>query len=122
MSTVHTGTCAKCKELAKLLLEARDALPAISLASARLHGLDLTLADRIEAALEPWRDRSDSVTDEQNSICDAGSRASAEATASEGDDSTNGSATTEPAMESIAHVTSGPEATSSQGNHSKVSS
>lgn len=47
--------CAKCDELFALLLEARDALPAISLASARLHGLDLTLADRIERAIEPWR-------------------------------------------------------------------
>jgi len=47
--------CQKCNELAKLLLEARDALPAITLASARLRGIDLTLADRIEWALEPWR-------------------------------------------------------------------
>jgi hypothetical protein len=47
--------CEKCNELAKLLLEARDALPAISLASARLHGVDLTLADWIEHALEPWK-------------------------------------------------------------------
>ena len=45
---------AKAIELAKLLLEARDALPAISLASARLHRIDLSLASRIEAALEPW--------------------------------------------------------------------
>ena len=44
----------KCKELASLLLEARDALPAITLASAKIRGIDLTLADRIEAALEPW--------------------------------------------------------------------
>lgn len=44
----------KCRELARLLIEARDALPAISMASARLRGIDLTLADRIEAALEPW--------------------------------------------------------------------
>lgn len=46
---------AKCREFLPLLLEARDALPAISLAAARLHGVDLTLADRIETALEPWR-------------------------------------------------------------------
>lgn len=46
------------KRLAKLLLEARDALPAIPLVSAKLHSLDLTLADRIEDALEPWRDRT----------------------------------------------------------------
>lgn len=45
----------KCRELARLLLEARDALPGISLASAKLRGIDLKLADRIEAALEPWR-------------------------------------------------------------------
>ncbi len=48
----------KCRELAQLLLEARDALPAISLTSARLRGIDLSLADRIETALEPWRDKS----------------------------------------------------------------
>lgn len=48
----------KCRELAKLLLEARDALPAISLTAARLRGIDLSLADRIEAALEPWREKS----------------------------------------------------------------
>jgi hypothetical protein len=52
---VSQPACEKCKELAKLLLEARDALPAISVVSARLRGVDLSLADRIEAALEPWR-------------------------------------------------------------------
>jgi len=52
--------CPKCIELARLLLEARDALPAISLASAKLHNIDLTLADRIEHALEPWRVKEDS--------------------------------------------------------------
>lgn len=46
--------CPKCDELARLLLEARDALPAISLVSARLRGISLTLADRIEQALKPW--------------------------------------------------------------------
>lgn len=45
----------KCRELAKLLLEARDALPAISMTTARLRGIDLSLADRIEAALAPWK-------------------------------------------------------------------
>lgn len=64
MTSVHTVTsvgaqstarCAKCDELFQLLLEARDALPAITLAAARLHGLDLTLAARIEKAIEPWR-------------------------------------------------------------------
>jgi len=43
-------------ELGKLLLEARDALPLITKTSAKLHGLDLRLADRIEDALEIWRD------------------------------------------------------------------
>lgn len=46
--------CTKCLELAKLLLECRDALPAITTVSARLHGIDLKLADRIEEALKPW--------------------------------------------------------------------
>jgi hypothetical protein len=46
--------CDKCKELARLLLECRDALPAISTVAARLHNIDLSLADRIEEALEPW--------------------------------------------------------------------
>jgi hypothetical protein len=45
----------KYKPMPALLLEARDALPAISQASARLHNVRLDLADRIEAALEPWR-------------------------------------------------------------------
>lgn len=40
--------------LCKLLIEARDALPAITLTVARLHNLDLTLGDRIEEALKPW--------------------------------------------------------------------
>lgn len=48
--------CPKCLELARLLLEARDALPAISLVSARLHNVDLSLANRIEDALEPWKE------------------------------------------------------------------
>ncbi len=42
------------KDSCCLLLEARDALPAISLASAKLHRIDLTLASRIESLLEPW--------------------------------------------------------------------
>lgn len=45
----------KAKQLLALLLECRDALPAISAASARLHNVSLSLADRIEAAMEPWR-------------------------------------------------------------------
>jgi hypothetical protein len=44
----------KCRELARLLLECRDALPAISLTMANLRGISLTLADRIEEALKPW--------------------------------------------------------------------
>lgn len=44
----------KAVKLAKLLLEARDVLPYISMTRARLEHLDLTLADRIEQALEPW--------------------------------------------------------------------
>ena len=51
--------CAKCADLARLLIECRDALPAINLASARLHGVRLDLADRIEQALEPWRAADD---------------------------------------------------------------
>lgn len=52
---VMKPTCTKCNELARLLLECRDALPAISLASARLRHINLRLADRIENALEPWK-------------------------------------------------------------------
>jgi hypothetical protein len=44
----------KCFELARLLVECRDALPAISTTSARLHNVSLSLADRIETAIEPW--------------------------------------------------------------------
>lgn len=40
--------------LARLLIECRDALPAISTVAARLHGISLSLADRIEEALKPW--------------------------------------------------------------------
>lgn len=40
--------------MAKLLIECRDALPAITTTSARLHGVDLTLDKRIEKVLEPW--------------------------------------------------------------------
>jgi hypothetical protein len=45
----------KMKEMILLLIECRDALPAISDINARLHGVDLTLADRIERCLEPWK-------------------------------------------------------------------
>lgn len=50
--------CKKCRELAQLLVECRDALPAISISSARLHGVKLDLAIRIEAAMEPWEVKS----------------------------------------------------------------
>ena len=46
--------CEKCKKLARLLLECRDALPAISQISAKLHGVSYSLADRIEDELSPW--------------------------------------------------------------------
>ncbi len=45
----------KLKECLRLLIECRDALPAISVTAARLHHVSLTLADRIEACLEPWK-------------------------------------------------------------------
>lgn len=48
------ATCDKCNELVRLLIECRDALPAISMTSARLHHVDLDLAARIEVALKPW--------------------------------------------------------------------
>jgi hypothetical protein len=44
----------KLKEFFYLLIECRDALPAISRVAATLHNVDLSLADRIEAALKPW--------------------------------------------------------------------
>ena len=47
----------KLKEFFYLLIECRDALPAISLTSARLRNIDLTLADRIEGALKPWESK-----------------------------------------------------------------
>ncbi len=50
----ETKKCTKCSELARLLVECRDALPAISMAAARLHNVDLGLARRIEDALKPW--------------------------------------------------------------------
>lgn len=46
---------AKIAEMFDLLLEARDALPAITMSSAKLRNIDLTLASRIEDCLEPWR-------------------------------------------------------------------
>jgi len=46
-------------ELVRLLIESRDALPAITMASARLRGVDLTLGSRIEDALKPWETSPD---------------------------------------------------------------
>lgn len=46
-------------QLVRLLIECRDALPAITLAAARLRGLDLNLANRIDAALKPWESKDD---------------------------------------------------------------
>ena len=46
---------AKRKGMPQLLLECRDALPAISLVAAKLHNVDLTLGHRIEQVLAPWR-------------------------------------------------------------------
>lgn len=45
----------KQREMIQLLIECRDALPAISMASARIHGVDLHLGSKIEKCLEPWR-------------------------------------------------------------------
>jgi hypothetical protein len=44
----------KIREMVLLLIECRDALPAITLTSAQLRGIDLRLADKIEDCLEPW--------------------------------------------------------------------
>lgn len=45
----------KCQEMALLLIECRDALPAITISAARLYNVKLDLDKRIEEALEPWR-------------------------------------------------------------------
>jgi len=44
----------KMQDMIVLLIECRDALPAISMVAAKLHKVDLSLADRIEKCLEPW--------------------------------------------------------------------
>lgn len=49
----------KVKEIIRLLIECRDALPAISMAAAKLRGLDLRLADRIQECLKPWEIKSE---------------------------------------------------------------
>lgn len=50
---------AKVAEILNLLIEARDALPAITLASAKLRNIDLSLAARIDEALKPWEELQD---------------------------------------------------------------
>lgn len=44
----------KCREMMLLLIECRDALPAIQLSSAKLRGIDLNLDKKIEDCLRPW--------------------------------------------------------------------
>ncbi len=44
----------KFKDMLLLIIEARDALPAISMTSAKMHSIDLTLVKRIEDCLEPF--------------------------------------------------------------------
>ena len=46
--------CEKCNELAYLLVECRDALPAITIERAKLYNVRLDLDKRIAAALKPW--------------------------------------------------------------------
>jgi hypothetical protein len=41
-------------ELVQMLVQCRDALPAISLASAKLHNVPLDLDKQIERLIEPW--------------------------------------------------------------------
>lgn len=52
------------KEIIPLFEEARDALTAISMPSARLHGLDLSLAIRMDAAGTRTREDFDAATKE----------------------------------------------------------
>lgn len=47
------------KEMAYLLIESRDALPAITMTAAKLHSVDLSLADRIEDCLKPFETTDD---------------------------------------------------------------
>jgi hypothetical protein len=41
-------------ELVRMIIECRDALPAITMVSARLHNVPLDLDKRIEQLLKPW--------------------------------------------------------------------
>jgi hypothetical protein len=45
----------KIKQAASLLIECRDALPAITVVQQRLHNVSHNLDKRIEGWLEPWR-------------------------------------------------------------------
>lgn len=47
------------KKMFYLLIESRDALPAITMTSAKLRNIDLTLADRIEECLTPFETTDD---------------------------------------------------------------
>jgi len=47
------------KNMVYLLIESRDALPAIQMTAAKLRGIDLTLADRIETCLKPFETTHD---------------------------------------------------------------
>ena len=49
----------KIREMVLLLIECRDALPAITMVQAKLNNIDLTLADRIENCLQPWETSAD---------------------------------------------------------------
>lgn len=44
----------KLDRMCRLLIECRDALPAINRVSAQLHNVKLDLGHRIEHELEPW--------------------------------------------------------------------
>jgi len=45
-------------ELVRMIIQCRDALPAISMASARLHNVPLDLDKQIERLLKPWESDS----------------------------------------------------------------
>jgi len=47
------------KKMFYLLIESRDALPAISMTSAKLRNIDSSLADRIEDCLTPFKTTED---------------------------------------------------------------
>lgn len=49
----------KIREAAKLLLECRDALPAITVVQQKLHKVSEDLDKRIEDWLEPWKTTDD---------------------------------------------------------------